>query len=186
MELPELHVFQRNARACGHAEAIAGVDEGVGARRENAPRAAGSKQGCLGVKNHHLAGFHFQRGDAEHIAFQVANQIECHPLDKKLRVRKHVALVQRMQHRVTGAVSGTAGTLHRFFTEILGMTTEGALINSAILIAVKRHAEVFEFDDRLRRSFAHELDRILVAQPVGALDGVVHMPVPIVLAHVAQ
>ena len=30
VKLPELHVLQRNARACRHAQAVAGVDEGVG------------------------------------------------------------------------------------------------------------------------------------------------------------
>ena len=33
---------------------------------------------------------------------------------------------------------------------------------------------------------AHELDRVLVAEPIGALDGVVEVPAPVVLAHVAE
>ena len=36
------------------------------------------------------------------------------------------------------------------------------------------------------RFLAHELDRVLVAQPVGALDRVVEMKAPVVLAHVAE
>ena len=44
MELPELHVLERNAGARGHAEAVAGVDERVGGRGEDAARAAGGEQ----------------------------------------------------------------------------------------------------------------------------------------------
>ncbi len=36
------------------------------------------------------------------------------------------------------------------------------------------------------RFLAHVLDRVLIAEPVGALDGVVHVPAPVVLAHVAE
>ncbi len=33
---------------------------------------------------------------------------------------------------------------------------------------------------------AHVLDGVLVAEPVGTLDGVVHVPAPVILAHVTQ
>ena len=45
---------------------------------------------------------------------------------------------------------------------------------------------MFQLDDRWNGLTAHILDRILVTQPVGALDGVIGMPTPVVLAHVAQ
>ena len=55
-----------------------------------------------------LAGLHLQRDDAEHVAVGVADEVERHPLDEELRVRAHVALVERVQHRVAGAVGGGA------------------------------------------------------------------------------
>src|SRR5210317_1544360 len=45
---------------------------------------------------------------------------------------------------------------------------------------------MLEFDDRIRRFLAHILDRILVSEPIGPLDGVVHMPAPVVLTHIAE
>jgi hypothetical protein len=39
---------------------------------------------------------------------------------------------------------------------------------------------------RLRARFAEIFDGILVAQPVRPLDGVVHVPAPVVLAHIAK
>ena len=108
MELPELHVLQRNAGARRHAQAVAGVDERVGRRRKDAAGAAGGEQRRLRLQDHHLAGFHLQRGDAEHVAVGVADQVERHPFDEELRARPHVALVERVQHRVAGAVGRRA------------------------------------------------------------------------------
>ena len=45
---------------------------------------------------------------------------------------------------------------------------------------------MLELVDDLRRHLAHVLDRVLVAEPVRALDRVVHVPEPVVLGHVAE
>ena len=45
---------------------------------------------------------------------------------------------------------------------------------------------MLELDDGGGRLLAHELDGVLVAEPVRPLDGVVHVPAPVVLAHVAE
>ena len=45
---------------------------------------------------------------------------------------------------------------------------------------------MLELDDRRDRLAAHVFDGVLVAQPVRPLDGVVHVPAPVVLAHVAE
>ena len=45
---------------------------------------------------------------------------------------------------------------------------------------------MLELDHGGDRLAAHVLDRVLVAEPVRALDGVVHVPAPVVLAHVAE
>ena len=182
MKLPELHVFQRNAGARRHAQAVAGVDEGVGRRGKNAPRAAGGEHRGLRLQDHDLAGFHLQRGHAQHVTVGVTDKIERHPFDEELRLRAHVALVERMQHRVAGAIGGGASTLHRLLAEVRRMAAERTLVDGAVRIAVEWHAEMLEFVDDLGRHAAHELDRILVAEPVGALDRVVHVPEPVVLA----
>jgi hypothetical protein len=114
VELPELHVLQRQAGACRHAHAVAGVDEGVGGSGEDAPGAAGGEDGGLRFQDHDVAGFHFQRHHAEHVAVGVADQIEGHPFDEEVGAGAHVALVQRVQQRVAGTVGRGAGALHGF------------------------------------------------------------------------
>ena len=119
-------------------------------------------------------------------AVGIAHQVEGHPLDEELRVGADVALVERVQHRVTGAVGRRARALHRLLAEVRRVPAERALVDRAVGVAVERHAEVLELVDHLRRHAAHGLDRVLVAEPVRALDRVVHVPEPAVLAHVAE
>ena len=186
MELPELHVLQRDARARGHAHAVAGVDERVGRGCEDATRAAGSQQRGLGFEDVDVAGLHLERGHAEHVAIGIPDQIERHPFDKKAGARLDVLLVQRVQHRVPGAVGRSAGALHRLFAVVRGVAAERALVDRAVGVAIERHAHMLEFVDHFRRFAAHEFDRVLVAEPIGAFDRVVEVVVPVVLGHVAE
>ena len=66
------------------------------------------------------------------------------------------------------------------------MAAEGALVDLAVIEAVEGHAVVLKFDHDFVGFAAHEFDRILVAKPVGTLDGVVHVPVPVIFLGVAQ
>ena len=154
------------------------------AKMRPAPPVASST--VLASQNVQVAGFHFQCGDADHVAVGVADQVQRHPLDEETGLGLDVLLVQRVQHGVTGAVSRSAGALHGLFAVVGGVAAEGALVDRAVGVAVERHAHVFQVVDDLGRFAAHEFDRVLVAQPVGALDGVVEMVVPVVLGHVAQ
>src|SRR5579863_2851851 len=45
---------------------------------------------------------------------------------------------------------------------------------------------MLELDDGRWRLLAHEFDRILIAEPVRSFDGVIHVPAPVVLAHIAE
>jgi hypothetical protein len=49
------------------------------------------------------------------------------------------------------------------------VAAERALVDLAVVGAVERHAVVLELDDHLVGLAAHELDRVLVAEPVGPL-----------------
>ena len=186
MKLPELHVFEGQPSAGSHAHTITSVDEGIGRRCPDTTGSASGQHGDLRLENHHVAGFHLEGHDSDHGAFGITDQIERHPLDKELGAGADIALVEGVQQGVTSTIGGSAGTLNRFFAEVGGMPAERSLIDRAIGIAIEGHAEVLKLVDHLGRHLAHVLDRVLVAEIVGPLDGVEHMPVPVVLAHVAE
>src|SRR5690606_29804585 len=163
-----------------------GVDEGVGGCGPDATCTTGGQNDLLAFKDIDFAGFHFQRGDAENVACFIAQEVECHPFNEELGTGRHVTLIKRVQHGMTGTVSGGTGALDRLFAEVGSVTTEGTLVNGAVRVAVKRHAEVLKLIHGVGRFTAHEFDGVLVAEPVGTFHRVVHVPVPVVFAHVAQ
>ena len=187
VELPELHVLEWDSRPCRHAHPVAGTDERVRRRGVDPARPAGREQRRARLQQRDLAGLHLERGDAEHVTVGRAHEVERHPLDEELRVGADVALVERVQHRVAGAVGRAARALHRRpRAHVHHVSAERALVDRAVVVAVERHAEVLELVHQLRCFPAHELDRVLVAQPVGALHRVVHAPLPRVRPHVAE
>ena len=134
----------------------------------------------------HVAGFHFQRRHTNHCAFGITHQVHGQPFHKKAGAGLNVLLVKRVQHGVAGPVSRSTSALHRFFAVVGGVAAKGPLVNRAVRIAVKRHTHVFQVIDHFGGFAAHELDGVLVAQPVRAFDGIVKMVVPVVLVHIAQ
>ena len=50
----------------------------------------------------------------------------------------------------------------------------------------QRHPEMLQFIHHLARLTAHELNRVLVAEIIGTLHRIIHMPVPIILSNVPE
>ena len=185
MELDELEVLQRQAGAQHHGAAVAGAGMGRGRRRIDAAVAAGRQHHLVGaeavdravveVPGHHAAAHAL-----------VHDQVEREILDEELGVVPQRLLVERVQDRVAGAVGGGAGALGDALAVFGRHAAERALVDLALGRARERHAEMLELDDRRDAVAAHVFDRVLVAQPVGALDRVVHVPAPVVRAHVAE
>ena len=88
---------------------------------------------------------------------------------------------------MTRTVGSGAGALYRgAFSEFGGVAAEGALVDLAFLGTRKRNPVVLQFIDSLGRFARQVFHRIGVAQPVGPLDRVVHVPLPVVRPHVRQ
>ena len=139
----------------------------------------------MGAEAVERAVFDAQRHDAAAGAV-LHDQVEREILDEELgRVAERLA-VERVQHGVAGAVGGGAGALRDALAVVGGHAAEGALIDLAVLGAREGHAVMLELVDRGRRLAAEIFDGVLVAEPVRPLDGVVHVPAPVVLAHVAE
>lgn len=72
------------------------------------------------------------------------------------------------------------------FPVVQTLATKRPLIDEAGFSPAERHAVLFQFADGPRRLAAHVMDGVLIPEPVGALDRVVHVPPPVVLGHVSQ
>ena len=98
------------------------------------------------------------------------DQIDREIFDEEVGVVLEALLIERVEHRVAGAVGGGAGALRRrAFAHVLGHSAERALVDFALGGAAERQARMLELDHRRRRLAHHIFDRVLVAEPVGAL-----------------
>ena len=185
MELNKFHVLHWQAGAQHHGAAVTRAGMSGSTREIRTAVAARSENDLVRAKTMQATRCQVDRDDTPACAifhYQINGKI----LNEKLGIVFEGLLIQRMQHRVACAISCRTGALCSAFAKVGRHAPKRALVYLAILRTGKRHTVVLQLDDGCGRFLAHVLDRILVAEPVGALDGVVHVPAPVVLTHVAQ
>src|SRR5690606_26318487 len=182
VELPHFHVLYRHAGTQRHADAVAGVDQGIGSGGVDTARTTGGQHGGLGTDIDGFAGFNADGDNANDSAVLVLHQVNRVPLIKEGGVVLDVVLVQGVQQGVTGTVGCGAGAGGlATVTVILGLATERTLVDTALLGTGERQTHVFQFENGLRANGTHVFDSVLVTDIVGALDGIVHVPAPIII-----
>ena len=171
--LDHLHVHQLGADPVGHRDPVAGADQGVGRRLPDLAVAAAGEDHRLRLEQLHRAVGDVARDHPAALAALVHRQRGGEPLlvAGDLLGVLHQLLVEDVHDRLAGDVGDVVGAGR-------GGAAEGAGAELALLVAVEGDAEVLEVEDLLRRLAAHDLDRVLVAQVVGALDRVEGVRLP--------
>ena len=171
--LDHLHVHQRGADAVGLRDPVARADERVGGRLEALARAAGGVDDGLGREELHRAVADVARDRAAAVAGLVLDERRHEPLLVAVDrlVVLHQLLVEHVQQRLAGDVGHVVGARG-------GGAAEGARPELALTVAVEGHARVLEPEHLVGRLAAHDLDRVLVAEVVRALDRVVGVGLP--------
>ena len=122
-----------------------------------------------------------KRDEAETAALIVCDEVECEILDEELRTAAHRLPIERVQYGVSSTVGRGTASPHGWPLAVVGIVTaEWTLIDLPVIGTGERHAVVLKLIDRRRRIPAQVLDCILVTEPIGALDRVIHMPTPVV------
>src|SRR5690554_4991548 len=182
VELPHFHVLNRVAGTQRHADTVTGVDQGVGGGRVNTSGTAGSQDRSLGLDVRHFTRLDVDGHNTNHFIFAVLDQIYRVPLVQEGSTTLQVGLVQSVQQSVTGTVSSGTGTgCLGGVVRTLGLTTERTLVNTALLSTGERKTHVLQLEYGLGAYGTHVFDGVLVTDIVGALDGVVHVPAPVVV-----
>lgn len=130
--------------------------------------------------------FHVQRCNT-HALPVTHHKIEREPLDEELHTGFQTLPIKCMQHRMPRAITCTSSAICLPTLAILqALPTQRSLIYRPLISSRKRHAVVLQLNNRRNRFLSHVVNCVLVAEPVGALDGVVHVPAPVVFCHVAK
>ena len=186
MELHEFHILKRKPGAQHHAATVTGAGMRRSCGEIRTAISARCQHDGVALETVDRAIFHAHGDNAAAFAI-FHNQIEREIFDEEIRIIFQALLIQAVQHRVTGPVGRRGRALNGgAFAHILHVAAKGSLINCAVGIAAKRNAGMLQLVHRSRRFTHHIFDRVLVTQPVRPLDGVVHMPGPMVRRVVAK
>ena len=170
--LDHFHVHQFSASIVSQGHTIASDNQGVGARLEQPPTAAGAENDTLGPDSAQLSGAYLQRGYSGNLTF-----FDDERGYKPFFVTLHAGLYQLLKHDVeqglTGEVTDEEGTG-------ASLAPKGPSTQLALVVSIERHAHVLHIDQRLTSGAAHNFNGILVAQVVAALDCIVGMVFPII------
>ncbi len=192
VELVELHVLHRDAVAVRQRHAVAGQRVGVGGDPEHPPEPAGREQHRL--RPDACAARRRRSGRPRRPAARppepelptVGEQVHDVVLVVELDAVLDGLLVQGLQDHVPGPVGREARPPDRPLPVVAGVAAEPALVDLAVGRPVERQAHVLELDHRLDGLAGQDLGRVLVDQVVATLDGVEHVPLPVVLLEVPE
>src|SRR4051794_14541152 len=95
-------------------------------------------------------------------------------------------LVQSLDDHVTGAVRGVAGASNRSFAKVPGVTAETPLIYLTARSAIEGQAHVLQLKHGVHRFAGKDFCGVLIDKVVTALDGVEHVPFPVIFLDVAE
>ena len=140
------------------------------------------RMNCVGDAGVRVIGDHARNGAPRLVKHHIGHV----PFLGEFDAGRDALLPQRVQDLMADAVRRICRPAHGHLAEIRGVTTEPSLRDVAVIGAGERHAHTLQVDHGLRGVLGEQLGRILIDQPVAALDGVVVMPMPIVLFHIAQ
>ena len=186
VELGESHVLQRQAGAQRHGVAVARAGVCRGAGGIDTAVAACRQRGAMGGETVQRAIFQVPCQHAAAGAVVIRQQVEREILHEELGALLQALLVKRVQDGVAGAVGGGAGALRHAHAVLQRLPAERTLADQAGLGAGERHAVRLQLQHRRRCFAAHELDRVLITEPVRSLHRIVHMEAPVVaVAHAA-
>jgi hypothetical protein len=130
--------------------------------------------------------FHVQSDDTDTLAI-LHEQVERKVFDEEVGVVSKRLTVQGVENGVTRSIGGGGTSVCLTTLAVLeGLTTERSLVDLSFLGSGEGYTVMFKLDNSVWCFLAHVVNRILVTQPITTLDGIVHVPPPIIFRHVSE
>lgn len=186
VELHELQVLEGQTSTRDHGVTVTGTGVGGSGREVGSAVATSGNDGVVGEETVESTVLLVV---SDHTAALTVLHEKVHGevLDEELGVVTQTLTIKGVEQSMASTVGHGTGTVGlTALTELLALTTEGTLVDAALVGSGEGDTEVLELDDGRRSLTSHVVDGVLVTEPVGALDGVVHVPVPVILVHVSQ
>lgn len=187
VELDELEIGVVKTGSGDHGHTVSGAGVGGGARLPGTTVTASSENSVLSVESMNRTVFHADSHATDAVALVVHDQISREVLDKVGCVVVKRSSVKSVEKRMTSSVGDAAASMSlATFSVFERLTAKRSLVDLAFWRSRERHTVVLELDDGVGSFSSHVVDGVLVAEPIGALDSVVHVVLPAVFFHVAE
>lgn len=186
VELHKLQVLERETSTGDHGKTVTGTGVGRSAGEVGSSVTTGSNNSVLSLESVESTILLVVREDTHALAV-LHQEIESKELNEEVGVVSEGLTVKGVEQGMAGTVSDSTGSVGlATLTVFLGLTTKGSLVDSALFRSGEGNTVVLKLDNGLGSFSSHVVDGILVTKPVGTLDSVVHVPVPVVLVHVTE
>ncbi|RMR95123.1 hypothetical protein ALP76_05479 [Pseudomonas savastanoi pv. glycinea] len=182
VELPHFDVLNRDTGTQCHTDTVTGIDQGIGGRRVDTTCTAGCQHGSVGTDVGGFAGFNADGDDADKGTVLILDQIHAVVFVEEYGASLEVGLIKGVQQCVTSTVGSSTGTCSlTALAEVLGLTAKRTLVDATLFGTGERQTHVLEFENSFRAYGTHVFDSVLVTDVVGTLDGIVHVPAPVIV-----
>ena len=187
VELDELEIGVVKTSSGDHGHTVSGAGVGGSARLPGPTVTASSENSVLSVESMNRTVFHTDSHATDAVALVVHDQICREILDKVGCVVVKRSSVKSVEKRMTSSVSDAAASMSLATLSVFErLTAKRSLVDLAFWGSGERHTIVLELDDGVGSFSSHVVDCVLVTEPIGALDSVVHVVLPAVFFHVAE
>lgn len=186
VELDKLQILEGKAGSGDHGHTVTSTGVGRGTGEVGSSVTTGGQNGLVGSESMQGSVLLVVGNDTDTGAV-LHEQVHGEVLNKEVSVVSERLSVKRVQHGVAGSVgNGTGSVGLASLTVVLGLTTEGSLVDSALVVSREGNTVVFQLDNGLGGLLGHVVDGVLVSEPIGTLDGVIHVPLPVIGVHVSE
>jgi len=115
------------------------------------------------------------------------DEVQGEVLDEEVGVVAEGLAIKGVKNRVAGTISDSGATVGlTTLAKLQTLTTKGTLVDLALLGSGEGDTVVLQLDNTVRGLATHVMDSILITEPVRTLDSIVHVPSPVILAHVSE
>lgn len=185
VELHKLHVHVGETGSVEHGHSVSGASVRRSTTLPGSSVTAGGEHGVVASESVEATVFHAQSDDTLALAV-LHNQIQRKVLDEVSGIIKQRSSVEGVKETVAGSIGDAAASMClTTLAELQALAAEGSLVDFALFGSREWHTVVLELDNCVWCDFTHVLDGVLVAEPIGTLDGVVVVVLPAVLFHVS-
>ncbi len=186
VELNELQILVRETSTSDHSHSVTGTGVGGSAREVGSSVTSGGKNSVVCAESVESSILLVVGKDTLALAI-LHNQIESEVLNEVVGVVAEGLSVKSVKKGVSGSVGGGAASVSlSTLSEILRLSTESTLIDLSVLGSREWASVILQLNDGSWCLSRHVVNSILVSKPIRTLHGVVHVPSPVILVHVAK